>query len=56
MRIVITTLSRVVITSVLLSDAKAMRFDNLRGVRYCEVFVIGGTIYPKNLQGAVYNT
>ena len=36
--------------------ATVKRFDNLRGVRYCEVFLIGGTIYPKDLQGAVYNT
>src|SRR5208283_6177236 len=32
------------------------RFDDLRGVRYCEVFLVGGTIWPKDLQAAFYNT
>jgi len=32
------------------------RFNNLRGMRYCEVFLIGGTIFPKDLQAAFYNT
>jgi hypothetical protein len=36
--------------------AVVKRFDNLRGMRYCEVFLIGGTIFPKNLQAAFYNT
>ena len=36
--------------------AVVKRFNNLRGMRYCEVFLIGGTIFPKNLQAAFYNT
>jgi len=36
--------------------AVVKRFTNLRGMRYCEVFLIGGTIFPKDLQAAFYNT
>ena len=43
--------------------AVVKRFNDLRGMRYCEVFLIGGTvfpigasIFPKNLQAAFYNT
>lgn len=37
-------------------DAKVMRFDNVRAVRYCEVFLIGGDALTHNLQAAFYNT
>ncbi len=37
-------------------QAVVKRFNNLRGMRYCEVFLIGGTIWPKDLQAAFYNT
>jgi hypothetical protein len=38
------------------ADAKVMRFEHLRGVRYAEVFLIGGDAVTKNLQAAFYNT
>ena len=31
-------------------------FDNVRGLRFCEVFLIGGNAITKNLRAAVYNT
>ena len=31
------------------ADAKVMRFDNLRDVRYAEVFLIGGDAITHNL-------
>jgi len=36
--------------------ATVKRFDNLRAMRYCEVFLIGGNPITKNLQAAFYNT
>ncbi len=33
-----------------------MRFDNLRTVRYAEVFLIGGNALTHDLQAAFYNT
>jgi hypothetical protein len=38
------------------ASATVKRFDNLRGVRYCEVFLIGGNPITKDLQAAFYNT
>ncbi len=38
------------------ADAKVMRFDNLRDVRYAEVFLIGGDALTHNLEAAFYNT
>ena len=32
------------------------KFDNVRGLRFCEVFLIGGNAITKNLKAAVYNT
>ena len=37
------------------ADAKVMRFDNLRDVRYAEVFLIGGDALTHNLEAAFYN-
>lgn len=37
-------------------DAKMTRFDDLRNVRYSEVFLIGGNGITKNLRAAFYNT
>jgi len=37
-------------------DAQVMRFENLYNYRYCEVFLIGGTPFPKDLSAAFYNT
>jgi hypothetical protein len=37
-------------------DAKTQRFDNLRAVRYCEVFLIGGDAVTKDLRANFYNT
>ena len=31
-------------------------FDNVRGLRFCEIFLIGGNAITKNLKAAVYNT
>jgi len=39
-----------------LKTAKETRVDNLRGVRYCEVFIIGGNPITKNLYAEVFNT
>jgi hypothetical protein len=36
--------------------AKNRRFDNLRGMRYAEVFLIGGDALTHNLKANVYNT
>jgi hypothetical protein len=38
------------------ADAAVMRFDNLRAMRYCEVFLIGGDPLTDDLQAAFYNT
>lgn len=38
------------------ATATVKRFDNLRAVRYCEVFLIGGNPLTGNLQAAFYNT
>ncbi len=38
------------------AGAVVKRFDDLRAVRYCEVFLIGGDAVTKNLQAAFYNT
>jgi hypothetical protein len=38
------------------ANAKVMRFDNLRDVRYAEVFLIGGDAVTHNLEAAFYNT
>lgn len=38
------------------ANATHMRFDNLRAMRYCEVFLIGGNPITKDLRGAFYNT
>jgi hypothetical protein len=37
-------------------SAKVMRFDNLRAMRYCEVFLIGGDAVTHDLQAVFYNT
>lgn len=37
-------------------QAVVKRFNNLRAMRYCEIWFIGGTIFPKDLTGAYYNT
>ncbi len=37
-------------------DAKVMRFDNLRALRYCEIFLIGGDAITKDLNANFYNT
>ncbi len=31
-------------------------FDNVRGLRFCELFLIGGNAITKNLRAAIYNT
>ncbi|WP_367026998.1 hypothetical protein ABZN20_05290 [Methylococcus sp. ANG] len=36
--------------------AAPQRWDDLRDLRYCEIFLIGGNPVTRNLQGAVYNT
>lgn len=38
------------------TDARMTRFDDLRGVRYCEVFLIGGDAITKDLNANFYNT
>ena len=38
------------------ANAKVMRFDGLRAMRYCEVFLIGGDAITKDLQAVFYNT
>lgn len=37
-------------------DAKVIRFENLYNYRYCEVFLIGGRPFPKDLRAYFYNT
>ena len=37
-------------------SATEMRFDNVRAVRYCEVFLIGGDALTGNLKAEFYNT
>ena len=37
-------------------SAKAMRFDNLRDMQYCEVFLIGGDALTHDLKANFYNT
>lgn len=37
-------------------DARLMRFDNVRAMRYCEVFLIGGDAITKDLKANFYNT
>jgi hypothetical protein len=37
-------------------DAKMTRYDNLRALRYCEVFLIGGDAVTKDLNANFYNT
>jgi hypothetical protein len=38
------------------ATATVKRFDNLRAMRYCEVFLIGGDALTHDLQAAFYNT
>jgi hypothetical protein len=38
------------------ANATMTHISNLRGVRYCEIFLIGGNGLTHNLHGAVYNT
>ena len=38
------------------TDAKLMRFENVRGQRYTEIFLIGGHAITGKLVGGVYNT
>ena len=38
------------------ATAKMTKYDNLRAMEYCEVFLIGGNPITKNLKAAVYNT
>jgi|SRR5271167_66808 len=38
------------------ASAKERRFDGLRAMGYCEVFLIGGNPITKNLKAAVFNT
>lgn len=37
-------------------DAKVTRYDGLRAMRYCEVFLIGGDAITKDLKAVFYNT
>lgn len=37
-------------------NANVMHFDNLRAMRYCEVFLIGGDAVTKDLNANFYNT
>jgi len=37
-------------------SARVMRFDNVRAVRYCEVFLIGGDAITHDLKADFYNT
>ena len=39
-----------------LKTAKVTRLDGLRGMRYCEIFLIGGDPLTGNLYGEVFNT
>jgi hypothetical protein len=36
--------------------AKLVRFENVRGQRYTEIFLIGGHVLTRHLVGGVYNT
>ena len=38
------------------ADAKLMRFDNIRGQRYTEIFLIGGHAITHHLVAGVYST
>ncbi len=38
------------------TDAQLMRFENVRGDRYTEIFIIGGNALTRKLVGGVYNT
>lgn len=38
------------------ATAKVMRFDGLRAMRYCEVFLIGGDAVTRDLNANFYNT
>jgi len=38
------------------AGAELMRFDNVRGQRYTEIFIIGGNAITRHLVGGVYNT
>jgi hypothetical protein len=38
------------------ATAPMTKYDNLRAMEYCEVFLIGGNPITKNLKAAVYNT
>ena len=38
------------------ADAKLMRFENIRGQRYTEIFLIGGHAITRHLIAGVYNT
>jgi hypothetical protein len=38
------------------SSAKVTQLDGLRGMRYCEIFLIGGNPITENLYGEVFNT
>jgi hypothetical protein len=37
-------------------DERVMRFDGLRAMRYCEVFLIGGDAITRDLDAVFYNT
>ena len=36
--------------------AQLMRFEDVRGQRYTEMFLIGGNVLPHHLIGGIYNT
>ncbi len=38
------------------ATAKMTKYDNIRAMGYCEVFLIGGNPITKNLKAAIYNT
>jgi hypothetical protein len=37
-------------------DAKLIRFDNIRGQRYTEIFLIGGHAIIHDINAGIYNT
>ena len=37
-------------------NAKTNIYENIRGIRFCEIFLIGGNAISGNLAAAVYNT
>ena len=37
-------------------NARLIVYDNIRGIRFCEIFLIGGNAITGNLDFAVYNT